>query len=138
MLMSLKERIKIENLDKLGMSLSTICAIHCLLTPILLFTMPWLYGKFEDPIVHIGMAVFVLPLGIWAFWSGYKHHHNKKVLLMGGLGLALVGIFSLMPETLLASLPKFTDEVFMIIGSVFLIAAHWVNRRSCACGHPHD
>ena len=119
--------------DKWGMVISTLCAIHCLLTPVLLFALPVLGEVFESEWVHLGMALFVVPIGIYAFWSGYKHHKKNYLLALGLLGVTLVGGASIAPHSWV---DFFGDHVVVIVGSCLLILAHFLNRRACLC-HRH-
>ncbi|MGZ3768893.1 MAG: MerC domain-containing protein [Bdellovibrio sp.] len=119
--------------DKVGIFLSGLCAIHCLITPILLLTMP-VWGKvFEEEWVHLMMAVFVAPIGLFAFWSGYTHHKKTRVFALGILGISLVVGASLAPHSWVEF---FGHDLITIFGSISLITAHVLNRRACLC-HRH-
>jgi hypothetical protein len=122
--------------DRLGIFLSSLCAVHCLLTPILVLTLPFVAEKFENPWVHIIMAVFVVPVGSYAFWSGFRHHGKWHILLTGLFGLSLIGIAAAMSDVMPVFL--FGHEGVTIIGSVFLLTAHVMNlREGQKCDHPH-
>lgn len=119
--------------DKIGILLSTLCAIHCLVTPLLVLTLPILGQAFEEEWVHLVMALFVVPVGGVAFWSGYKHHKKMKVFALGIMGLTLVGGASLVSHSWVEF---FGHDLITIFGSTFLITAHILNRRACLC-HRH-
>lgn len=125
--------IEVDRWDRAGIVLSAICAIHCLLTPILLLTLPLVAEKFENPWVHIVLAILVVPVGFFAFFSGYKHHHQKAILIWGLVGVFIVG------GTTLA--PIFSEDFhefeipLMVLGSLVLLGAHFRNRKSCKCDH---
>ncbi|QDK39714.1 MerC domain-containing protein [Bdellovibrio sp. NC01] len=116
--------------DKLGITLSTICAIHCVITPFLALAVPVLGETFEQPWVHLVMAVFVVPTGLYAFFSGYQHHKQKGLVALGVLGIILIAIGLLAP---ISGLNLFGHDVITIIGSAALIVAHVLNRRACHC-----
>jgi len=107
--------------DKLGITLSGLCAIHCLLTPIFALAVPALGSAFEQPWVHVTMAFFILPIGVFAFYSGYVHHKKMFLVALGITGLMLV------------SFGLFTHDLITIAGSACLIFAHILNRRACHC-----
>lgn len=119
--------------DKLGIFLSSLCAIHCLVTPLLVLALPVMGEFFEQEWVHLTMALFVVPVGLFAFWSGYKHHHQGKVFALGVLGLSMVGGASLAPHEWVEF---WGHDMVTILGSMFLIIAHVLNRRACLC-HKH-
>ncbi|WP_413557209.1 MerC domain-containing protein [Bdellovibrio sp. HCB209] len=121
--------------DKLGMFLSTLCAIHCLATPLLIFALPVLGEAFESHWVHLSMAAVILPIGLFAFWSGYKHHRQRKVLSLGVAGLLMVCAGSTLPHEMVE---VFEHDVVTILGSILLVTAHYLNRKACQCEvHPH-
>ncbi|MEK2645329.1 MerC domain-containing protein [Bdellovibrio sp. BCCA] len=119
--------------DKLGIFLSSLCAIHCLATPLLVLALPVLGDFFHQGWVHISMAIFVIPVGIFAFWSGYKHHRQTKVFALGVLGLLMVGGASVAPHSWVEF---FEYDIVTIFGGLFLVTAHVLNRRACLC-HAH-
>ncbi|MEN0057332.1 MAG: MerC domain-containing protein [Bdellovibrio sp.] len=120
--------------DKVGIFLSTLCALHCLATPLLILILPVLGEVFEQEWVHVLMALFVVPIGLYAFWSGYQHHRQKSVLALGLIGLVLVGGASVMPHEWIDFLGH---DLVTITGSVFLILGHVLNRRVCSHSHTH-
>lgn len=119
--------------DRVGIVLSSLCAIHCLATPILILTLPVLGEFFHAEWVHLLMAIAILPVGLFAFWSGYKHHRQKSVLIMGVVGLAMICAASVLPHEWVEVMEH---DVVTIAGSLLLVAAHILNRRACLC-HKH-
>ncbi|KYG64094.1 hypothetical protein AZI86_14935 [Bdellovibrio bacteriovorus] len=123
-----------EQWDRWGLWLSSMCAIHCLATPLLVLALPVLGGFFHQEWVHLAMALFVVPVGLIAFWSGYKHHRQVPVFSLGVVGLILVGLASVLPHEMVEIQEL---DVVTILGSICLIAAHILNRRACLC-HKHS
>ncbi len=122
-----------DSWDKLGITLSGLCAIHCLITPFLAVAIPVLGETFEQPWVHILMAVFVVPVGLFAFYSGYNHHKKKGLTALGVAGLGMVGVGLLAP---ISGINLFGHDFITITGSLCLVVAHVLNRRACLC-HRH-
>ncbi|MGE5084799.1 MAG: MerC domain-containing protein [Bacillota bacterium] len=121
--------------DKIGIFLSTLCAIHCLVTPLLVLALPVLGQAFEASWVHWAMAFVIVPVGIFAFWSGYKHHHQRRVFNLGIVGLFLVAAGSILPHEMVEF---WGHDVVTILGSILLVVAHVLNRRACRCDvHAH-
>lgn len=117
------------------MFLSGLCAIHCLATPLLALALPFLGEAFEQPWVHLMMAVFVVPVGLFAFVSGYRRHQQKGVFALGLMGLIFVAGASLAPHEWFAF--SGGHDVITIFGSVLLLTSHFKNRKACACEHGH-
>ena len=55
------ETVRVISLDKLGMGLSFICAIHCMITPLIMLSIP-IYGQVL-PSATLGF------IGFWLFSS---------------------------------------------------------------------
>lgn len=125
-----------DNWDRWGILLSTLCAIHCMLTPLLLLSLPVLGAYFDNEIVHIVMALFVVPVGVFAFWSGYRHHRKAYLLALGFVGLSLVGGAPILHDV---GIEVVNPHFMTIVGSFLLIGAHILNRRACQCeSHAHS
>lgn len=60
--------------------LSALCAVHCMLTPILLVVMPVAAAYFEQyHWVEYILIISVFLLGTSSILHGYKHHHQNKI-----------------------------------------------------------
>lgn len=111
--------------DRVGGWLSAACAIHCLVTPFITLSLPfWVYTIHYSP-VHLAVALFVIPIGIFAFWHGYRKHGKAHVVALGvlGLGLMLVSLFAPATREQLR-----WNDLMALSGSCFLIVAHGLNR----------
>lgn len=129
------DKIQTVNLDRWGMSLSLLCAIHCMLTPFVILSVPIMARYYlAHPFFHIAIALFIIPIGLLAFTSGYKHHRNLWVYLLGVPGLFIIVIT---PYFVHALRYDWNEPLIMTFGSILLIAAHLINRRSCACEAHH-
>jgi len=81
-------------LDTFAVSMSLLCAVHCLITPILLIVLPilatsvWVHKDF-----HIWMMILVIPTTVIAMTQGCKKHKDKMVIILSSCGLAtLLGV----------------------------------------------
>jgi len=115
--------------DKIGMGLSFLCALHCLLTPVLILSLPFLARYYlSHPAFHVLLALAIIPVGFIAFYAGIRHHRNYWVLVLGLPGLFLVAAT---PYFVHALKFPWNEPLLMIIGSLSLLGAHWLNRRGC-------
>jgi MerC mercury resistance protein len=117
------------NWDAIGVGASTLCAIHCLLLPIVLAFAPTLAHFVPGTeVVHRALAFLLAAVGLIAFWAGYKVHRRKIVLLLLSVGImgVTVGAYAgfLLPT-------HAWEVVITFFGSSFLIAAHCLNRTLC-------
>ncbi len=78
-------------LDSLAISMSVICAVHCLLTPVLLALLPiisttfWVHENF-----HLWMVFLVVPTTSIAVFMGCRKHKDKVVACLSLSGLAFI------------------------------------------------
>jgi len=111
------------NIDKLGMSASGLCIVHCVGTVVLAFVLPaGLLGIFASEWVHQILAVGVLGVGIFAFVPGYRIHKSTLILALGIIGMS----FILAPH-LIERFEVF-EIGFTLFGGSMLMIAHWKNR----------
>jgi len=112
-------------LDKFGITAASLCALHCILLPVLLPALPLLGLSFlaDHAWEHVFLLVTAV-LGSIALLSGYKRYHRRLypfyLLLMG------VGIYWQKHD--------FSAEVqpfIIFIGTSLIIAAHFINLRLC-------
>ncbi len=113
--------------DRVGIWLSGICLIHCLLLPLALVVLPvsaLVVTWHED--VHVVFAVLLVPTTALAFYQGYRRHRQKRVLWGFGPGLALVLLASFPGHEALGVLG---GTLVTMLGSALLIWGHWQNWR---------
>ena len=78
--------------DRLGISASALCLVHCVALPFLLAGMPAL-ARFEASFgtgFHVVMAVLVTATVVPALRSGFKRHRDVPTVAFGGWGLTLI------------------------------------------------
>lgn len=84
-------------LDKTGVFLSGLCAVHCVLTPVLLSMWPILGEVWGGSTTHWIIAGVVVPLAAVAFSMGYRHHRRVWVPAIAGVGVMLILVAMLAP-----------------------------------------
>ena len=121
--------------DRIGISASIICAIHCVLTPALVILIPFVGNFLSEPWIHVTIAAVIFPVAIWALWSGYRKHRHPRVLVAGGIGLLfMAGGMSLEnshPSTREGAL----QTLLLIAAGLTLAVAHYFNLRACRLKH---
>ena len=78
--------------DRLGISASALCLVHCVALPFLLAGMPAL-AQFESSLgtgFHMLMAILVTAAVIPALRGGFKRHRDVPTLAFGSFGLVLI------------------------------------------------
>lgn len=112
-------------LDHAAIALSGLCLVHCLLLPIIIVAVP-LLAQLDETHFHAQMLLIVVPVSLFAFALGYRHHRNKAVIAWGIAGIAILyfgGTFAHARYGILA------DSLLTIAGSIVLATAHYFNNR---------
>lgn len=112
--------------DRLGISASMLCLVHCLVTPVLILLAPFVGNFLSQPIFHIVIVAIVFPVATWALWLGYRLHHMKRMLWLGVLGLTLIACAMTLGKN-----DPHVEMLFMVSAGVFLSSAHYLNLRAC-------
>ena len=114
---------KIRRRDAVGMVVSILCLVHCLVAPLLIAAVPALgLGFLAVDGIHVAFAIAVLLAAVVALIPGYRQHHKASVLALGAAGVAAVALGTTLP----GGVPETSVTV---IGSCMLIAAHVTNLR---------
>jgi len=131
----MKQRSYKINLDRLGITASTLCAIHCAALPFVITVLPmWGMGFLANEAVEIIMIALSLVLGVWSLSSGYRKQHQRIapiLVLMLGFGCIAFGHFSGV---------ELFDPILIPLGGFTIAAAHYFNLRllkTCPINHNH-
>lgn len=120
--------------DQLGIGLSLLCTIHCLALPFGLMFFPLLAQYFlTHPLIHLVLALLIIPSGAYAFIQGYKNHSSKWVLITGLVGLGVLSLAIILFHVLKIRFPEVPVVMF---GSIALLTAHIANlhkNKNCLC-----
>ena len=129
-------------IDKLAISMAVLCAIHCLIVPILIVAVPLINTTFfvhKD--FHLWMLVAVFPTTLASILMGCRKHKDKFVLLSCFLGLATLVIAFFLQKQGIAhceicasgqKIPSIGSIAWLnTIGGGFLIFAHSRNFYLC-------
>jgi len=118
--------------DAVGVMLSAACLLHCLLTPVLLASLPALGMRFAHGSFHAIFALLVLAAAALALVPGFRMHGHRSVLVLGALGTLGVGSGAALEHGLL-------ETALTVAGSLLLVVAHAINLRfSRPHSHTHS
>lgn len=112
-------------LDRIGITAASLCALHCLLLPVLLPALPLLGLSFlaDHEWEHFFLIVTAI-LGSFALFSGFRKYHKRLYpfyLLI--LGIVIYWIKHDYSEDV--------QPYFIVIGAALIVAAHVINLRLC-------
>ena len=120
-----------QNLDRMGVTASALCAVHCALVPIFITALPLLGLEFlANDWVEITMIAVSAILGTLSLSLSYRKQHRKLlpfIVLITGFILISIGHFSGFQSL---------EPILIPAGGIIVAAAHVVNwKLNNACTH---
>ena len=115
--------------DKVAVSLSLLCALHCLALPVAIVTIPSLAtSALADESFHAWLVLLVLPISVFALVLGCKKHRNGSVLAMGMLGLLVLVTVPVVGHEVLG---EAWERGLTLLGASIIALSHVLNYRLC-------
>lgn len=115
--------------DKFGIGVSGICAIHCLFFPAIISLLPALTTvSYLHEWAHPVFLILLLPI---VYFAAKRSHFDGIITTLLTVGFAFVLAGWLLGHLWLGLV---TEITLTVIGSLILIAGHWLNykhHRSC-------
>ena len=118
-------------IDNLGITISSVCAIHCILLPAIFLIAPYSFIASHE--FHEALIYFILPCALVAFVLGCRKHKDTRVAVLGTLGIILLGSALLLHDTHHGDQhsEELTTILITICGSILLVVSHIRNRKLC-------
>ena len=111
--------------DKLAISLSAACVIHCLFAPtLIIFAYSFLSFSVESELIHYIILTLALPISGLALVLGYRNHKVLSFLMIGITGLSLMLLAVLLGEGT-------SEKILTVVGSCTVAYAHYKNHKVC-------
>lgn len=111
-------------LDKTGIWLAIVCALHCLLVPVLLPTLSLLGLSFLGwEVLERVVLSFSLVIGAAAILIGMRHHQSFIPLLL----LLVGGVFYVQKN----HFGHGFEPVMVLAGAALIVTAHVINLQLC-------
>ena len=115
--------------DKLSITLSLACMIHCLLMPsFLILTSGFLALSIDNELIHRVFLIIVLPVSLYALITGYQNHKILSYLYLGVSGLWLLFFAVFFGEGVFG---EFAEKSLTLIGSIIVATSHYKNYKAC-------
>ena len=115
--------------DKTAISLSLVCAVHCLALPIFLLLVPTLASlPLGDEDFHRWLLFAVIPISTAALFMGCRRHKRKSLAVLGTLGLIVLTVSALLGHDLLGEL---LEKSLTLAGATLIALGHLWNYRLC-------
>tara|TARA_Y100000768_G_scaffold315708_1_gene250673 strand:+ start:173 stop:568 length:396 start_codon:yes stop_codon:yes gene_type:complete len=115
--------------DKLSITLSLACMVHCLLMPsFLILTSGLMAISIDNELVHKIFLIVVIPISLYALISGYKNHKMSSYLYLGISGLWLLIFAVFFGESVFG---EFAEKSLTLLGSLIVTTSHYKNFQMC-------
>jgi len=121
--------------DRVAITLSTICIVHCLAMPFVIALLPvTAFALGGDGHFHSLMLWFVVPTSVLGFGLGVRVHRRVDIVVMGAVAIALLAVTALWGHS---EWDPSVEVLTNVAASVLLAAAHWRNFREVRRLHNH-
>ena len=115
------QTLRFERLDRMAITLSGLCVVHCLATAVLLGLVSAAGGMLGAPIIHeVGLSLAMM-LGALALGRGVYEHGFMMPSAVGGLGLGVMAGALTMPH-------DGGEALYPVLGVSVLALGHQLNR----------
>jgi len=115
--------------DKLGIVLSVVCLVHCLMLPVAIAMLPFVAAQWlEAGEFHVATALTLVPVALLAMLPGLRLHGRKSVAAAMAAGLLLISTAAFAGERLLSQ--EWTTGL-TVAGGLILVTAHAANLVLC-------
>jgi len=125
--------------DQIGIWASGLCAVHCVLTPVVLsLSAVSVHYLPSEERTHRSMAILIAALGAIALLRGFRKHRRASVLTLMVFGLGCIWVTAWCGDRLLSHA---VEIAITVLGSCAMIAAHRFNHTFCAdcgCASEHE
>ena len=115
-----------SNLDRVGITLSALCAVHCLATIVIVSTLGLGGELLGDPIIHeAGLALAMVVAAVAIGWGALRHRRAGP-FVTAMTGLSFMGGALAVPH-------GYEEAILTIIGVALVSLGHLLNLRACRC-----
>lgn len=121
--------------DRIAISLSAICIVHCLAVPLVVAVLPLAaLGLGNESHFHAVMLWLVVPISVIGLVMGYREHNRAAIVAAGIVGMAVVSLAAILGH---GQWPISIEVLVSLIGSLLLAGAHWANFAVVRKVHVH-
>lgn len=113
-----------SRLDRVAMTLSGMCLVHCIATTVLLAAVASAGGLLSPAIHEVGLSLAIM-LGIIGLGRGIMRHGYMLPAAVGGFGLGMMAGALGLPHD-----GTGTEAVWTMVGVLTLALGHDLNRRA--------
>lgn len=110
-----------NSLDRIGMTASTFCAIHCAVVPFIISVLPlWGLSFLAEEWMEICMIILSVAIGIWSLGLSWLKHRKIAALLIFVCGFFLIVLAHVFGH-------GSTAHLLLPLGGLTVALAHYIN-----------
>ncbi len=121
--------------DRIAITLSSICVIHCIAFPIIatlipIFSTTLHHGNaMHEFWFHQFILIFILPFSVIAIFAGFHRHRQLLPIIIASIGLTILVLTALFAGPLITNhiIPHESEKVLTIIGGIIHAVGHFLN-----------
>ena len=119
--------------DKVAIGLSLACALHCLVTPVIVSLYPSVItAGFQDERIHHVLLMFVIPISAFSLTMGCRRHRQLPVFSLGAAGILVLVLSALLGHEVGGESLEVTGT---LLGSGLVACSHLLNFKLCRASH---
>ena len=112
-------------LDSLAVTISGVCAVHCLALPLIVAAYPLLGSwSMDDLLFHRLLLIVIIPVSLIALLLGYRTHRSRQVAVLGMLGIAILALVAMSGHDWLSTT---AERLATTGGGLILASGHVIN-----------
>ena len=119
-------------LDNIGMTASTLCAIHCAAVPVFFTSLPLVgLGFLANPWVEWGMIIVALIVGVLSIAGSFLNSHHRVLPLL----LLIIGFATIILGHIFTK--GWLEAIIVPAGGITIAIAHFINYKyagTCTSG----
>jgi len=121
--------------DRIAIALSAVCVVHCLGVTLLMALLPIAAIALGDNgHFHELMLWLVVPSSAIGFYLGYREHARPGIGISGLVGLIILATAAVWGH---GQWSGWVEVSVSVLGSLVLVAAHWINFQEARRVHVH-
>jgi MerC mercury resistance protein len=118
-----------NKLDKIGICVSLLCAVHCAMLPLIITLLPLIGFKFlANEYFEMAIIASSLLIGYTSLRGSYRKHYNSKPLIIITQGFMVIFIGKIFVAT-------HYEWLFLTAGGLLIATAHFYNSRLSMHAH---
>ena len=115
--------------DKLAMTLSLACVVHCFFVPsFLILSYSVLSFSIDNEFIHKLIVLMAIPISTYALVTGYLNHKTTLFLFTGTIGLFVLSLAVILGES---NLGELGEKSLTLLGSLMIAFSHYRNYQVC-------